>query len=106
MTTETPFINCDIISVHSVSHTDDYFYLIHKGYHYNSLESGIIVFEQDCIQIPIYEIQDINLLNNLDYEFISKFRIPIIQRVVETNTEFWKINLKYYEDYKLQPSNI
>lgn len=109
MNTETAFLNCYMLSVDSLPCTDDEFYLIDKFYHHNSLTSDIISFQYFCIQIPENEITDIHLLYGLDYDIINKFRIPIIKRIVDSEIEYWKIDLKYYENYKLQftdlPSN-
>jgi hypothetical protein len=106
MNIETAFLNCHMVSVNSLPLTDDDFYLIDKVYHHNSLESKSINFQYVCIQIPEHEIVNYNLLYNLDYDFINKFRIPLIKRVVNAKTETWEIDLKYYENYKLQSSNI
>jgi hypothetical protein len=100
-----PYLDCNIISVMALSNTPDYFYQIDNIYHYNSLTSGIINFKLDCIQIPEFEIRDKHLLNNLDFDLIDRLNIPIIKRVIEDN-EYWKIDLKYYENYKLQSENI
>jgi len=102
---QEPFLNCNIISVLALSNTPDYFYKVENIYHYNSLESGIVNFRIDCIQIPEFEIRDRDLLNGLDFQLIGDLNIPIIKRVIEDD-EYWKIDLKYYEDYKLQSNNI
>lgn len=106
MNKETAFLNCDMVSVNSLPATDDEFYLIDKVYYHNSLESKSINFQYVCIQIPEHEIVNYHSLYNLDYEFINKFRIPLIKRVVSEKTETWEIDLKYYENYKLQSNDI
>lgn len=102
---QDPFLNCTIVSVVALSNTADYFYKVDNIYHYNSLESGVYNFRTDCIQIPEFEIRDRDLLNGLDFELIDKLNIPILRRVIEDD-EYWKIDLKYYENYKLQSDNI
>jgi hypothetical protein len=106
MNNETAFLNCHIVSVNSLPATDDEFYLIDKVYYYNSLESKSINFQYVCIQIPEYEIVNYDLLYNLDYDLINKFRIPLIKRVVNSQNESWEIDLKYYENYKLQSNDV
>jgi len=98
------FLNSNIWSVHSTDqpYINDNFYLVDRVYFYNSLESGIIEFNLECIQIPEFEIQDIHLLNGLDFEFINSRGIPILYK----NKHIWKIDLRLYEDYKLQSRNI
>lgn len=100
----TAFLNCNIWSVHAVNqpYVDINFFLVSNVYHYNSLESGIVNFNLECIQIPEFEIEDLHLLNDLDFHFINKHCIPILCKVDNT----WKINLTYYENYKLQSANI
>ena len=106
MNKEDAFINCYMLSVDSLPCTDDGFYLIDKVYHYNSLEVNLINFQYVCIQIPEHEITDIHLLDGLDCEAINKFRIPLIKRVIDDANEYWKIDLKYYENYKLQSNDV
>lgn len=77
------------------------FYLIERIYHYNSLESGIGDFTIFCFQIPEFEIRDLHLLNDIDFKVIDENKIPILRRVIESNTEYWKIDLTYYENFKL-----
>jgi hypothetical protein len=105
MNDESPFLNCHIISVYNTTAYND-FYLIEKIYHHNSLQYGIPNFEYTCIQIPEFEISNNHLLYELDYDFINKFSIPIIRRILELNTEYWKVDLTHYENQKLQSSNI
>ena len=104
MDRNTAFLNCNIWSVHTLHqpYIHDNFYLVETVYYYNSLESGIVNFNLECIQIPEIEIQDIHLLDGLDFNFINNNNIPILYR----NNEVWKIDLRIYEDYKLQPRNI
>jgi hypothetical protein len=78
------------------------FYLVEDVYYHNSMESGIIEFNSECIQIPEFEIQDIHLLDGVDCNFTNRYNIPILYR----NNEIWKIDLRIYEDYKLQSRNI
>jgi len=98
------FLNCNIWSVHTLNqpYASDNFYLVNSVYYHNSLHSGIINFNLECIQIPEFEIYNINLLDNIDFDFINKHSIPILYR----NKDIWKIDLRIYEDYKLQSRNI
>jgi hypothetical protein len=100
----TPFLNCNIWSVQITDqpYYEQNFYLVSSVYHYNSLTSGIINFDMNCIQIPEFEIHNIKLLDNLDFNVINENSIPILYR--DNNT--WRIDLKIYEDYKLQSRNI
>jgi len=101
---ETAFLNCNIWSVNATRqpYIDDNFYLVEGVYQYNSLNSGIINFNLECIQIPEFEIQHIDLLNNIDFDFVNKHCIPILHK----NNEIWNIDLRIYEYYKLQSTNI
>ena len=100
-----PYLNCSIFSVHNLPVTEDYFYMVENIYFYNSLTSGIINFKQETIQIPEFEIQDLNLLHTLDHNIINKHSIPVIKRVFGVDGEFWKIDLLHYEYYKLQSNS-
>jgi hypothetical protein len=95
----TAFLNCNIWSVHSINqpYINHNFYLFERIYYYNSLESGITDFDLECIQIPEFEIQDIHLLNGLDFEFINTSGIPILYK----SKHIWKIDLSFYEDFEL-----
>lgn len=103
---DEPFLDCYIFSVTSLAETSDRYHLVEEIYHYNSLASKQLSYSQYCIQIPENEIQDKHLLDGLDYELVNKHRIPLIKRIVNFKDEQWKVDLKYYEDYKLQSSNI
>jgi hypothetical protein len=102
--TEEAFLNCNIWSVHLThkSQTDHKFFLIHSIYHYNSLTSGIVSFDSNCVQIPEFEIKDLHLLEKIDNFFINMYKIPIVYK----DDNIWKINLKIYENFKLQSANI
>jgi len=104
MNMETAFLNCNIWSVHSIDqpYINHNFYLVDRVYFYNSLESGIIEFNLECIQIPESQIKNIQLLNDLDFNFINKHTIPILHK----NEDTWEIDLTIYEDFKLQPTSI
>ena len=103
---ELPFLDCSIFSVHNLAVTEDDFYMIENVYYYNSLTSGIVEFKQTTIQIPEYEIQDLFLLNTIDTNIINQHGIPVLKRVIGLNEEYWKIDLTYYEYYKLQPNSV
>jgi len=98
------FLNCNIWSVNATHqpYIEHNFFLVSSVYYYNSLTSKIFNFDVECIQIPEFEIQDIHLINELDFDFINTNTIPILYK----NETGWKIDLRLYEDYKLQPRNI
>lgn len=100
----TAFLNCNIWSVQTTDqpYYEQNFYLVSSVYYYNSLTSGIINFDMNCIQIPEFEIENIELLSNLDFNFINEHSIPILYQ----DNDIWKIDLRIYEDYKLQSANI
>jgi hypothetical protein len=88
------FLDCNILSINLIDqpYNDHNFFLIEKVYYYNSLTSGIIVFNPGSVQIPEFEIRDIHLLDGLDYDFINKENVPILSRI-DNN---WKIDLTLY----------
>ena len=92
------FLNCNIWSVNLVNqpYIEHNFFLIEKVYYYNSLTSGIIVFNPSSVQIPEFEIKDLHLLDELDYDFINKYTIPILYK----NEDSWKIDLTIYNEYE------
>jgi hypothetical protein len=104
MTMNDAFLNCNIWSVHSIHqpYMHENFYLVESVYYYNSLESGIIDFNPECIQIPQFTIYGVELLHGLDFEFINNHPAPILYR----NKDNWEINLRLYEYFKLQSTNI
>jgi len=104
MNMNNAFLNCNIWSVHLTDqpYIDHNFFLVNSIYHYNSLESGIYGFDFESVQIPEFEIQDIHLLNGLNFDFINKNSIPCLYR----SDDIWKIDLRIYEDIKLQCEDI
>ena len=77
---DSPFLNCNIWSLHLTDqpYIEHKFFLVEKIYYYNSLTSGIAMFTPNCVQIPEFEINDLHLLNNLNYDVVNKYSIPII----------------------------
>ena len=69
-----PFLNCNIWSVPLLEqpYLHENFYLVHTVYHYNSMESGIVTFKFDCVQIPEYEILNNYKINELDFDLINE----------------------------------
>ena len=103
----TAFLNCIVWSVPSSQpYIEDNFYLVDSTYHHNSLEDKLHNFRYDSIQIPEFEIKNNYLLDELNYDIINKNSLPILKRVIENDNEHWTIDLKYYENYKLQHTNI
>jgi hypothetical protein len=97
----TPFLDCNIFSITYDSFNE--YYVIAKVYKYNSnTEEFNTPIPPGFTQIPEFEIDNLNLLQNLDYNFINKFKIPIIKR---EDSGRWKIDLKYYEDTYIQYTN-
>jgi len=98
------FLNCNIWSVHPLKqpYIEYNFYLVSNVYYYNSLNSGIYNFDLECVQIPEFEIRNLNLLDNIEFDFVNKYYIPILYR----NNETWNIDLRIYDDFKLQSTNI
>jgi hypothetical protein len=88
-----PFLDCKIWSI-TCDGIDQYFF-VEKIYHYNSLKTGIINIIPGHIQIPEYEIYNLDLLSNTSFDIINEYRIPIIK----LNDNRWTIDLKYYEQY-------
>lgn len=97
MNIETAFLDCNIWSVYLnvQPYVDHNFFFVERVYSYNSLTSGIIIFNPNCMQIPEFEIKDLHLLDKVDYELINKYRIPVLYKVNDS----WKINLEMYNEY-------
>jgi hypothetical protein len=91
------FLDCNIWSVHLINqpYIEHNFFLVENVYYYNSLTSGIIVFNPNCMQIPEFEIKDLHLLDQVDYGRINKYTIPILYK----DNDSWKIDLTVYNDY-------
>ena len=47
------------------------------------------------MQIPEFEIKDLHLLDQLDYELINKHTIPVLYK----DDKSWKIDLTMYNEY-------
>lgn len=104
MNMNNSFLDCNIWSVNATEqpYIENNFFLVSSVYYYNSLASGIFNFDIECIQIPEFEINNVHLLDGLDFNFINKHTIPILHK----NEDNWKIDLTIYEDFKLQSTNI
>ena len=91
------FLDCNIWSVDLINqpYIEHNFFLVENVYYYNSLTSGIIVFNPNCMQIPEFEIKDLHLLDQLDYELINKPTIPVLYK----DDKSWKIDLTMYNEY-------
>ena len=91
------FLDCNIWSVDLINqpYIEHNFFLVENVYYYNSLTSGIIVFNPNCMQIPEFEIKDLHLLDQLDYELINKHTIPVLYK----DDKSWKIDLTMYNEY-------
>lgn len=90
------FLDCDIFSVFE---DENDFYLIYRIYRYNSLSDNFNYnIDKDnlgCYQIPDFEIKNLHLLKNIDFEKIAKFVIPVIKK----HNDKWEVDLsKYYEE--------
>jgi hypothetical protein len=94
----TAFLNCNIWSVGHLS--DDLgFSLVQKIYpYYSDIEEFNFSIEPGFIQIPEFEIENLHLLDNLDYNIINQFKVPILKR---TETRTWTIDLTYYENINI-----
>lgn len=91
------FLDCNIWSVDLINqpYIQHNFFLVENIYYYNSLTSGIIVFNPNCMQIPEFEIANIHLLDKVDYNLTNKYSIPILYK----EQDFWKIDLTIYNEY-------
>jgi hypothetical protein len=76
------------------------FYFVESIYPYNSnnTEYNKEIFP-DCIAIPEFEIKNLNLLANLDYNLINSKRISILK----ISNSICYIDLHYYE---IENSNL
>ena len=88
------FLNCNIWSVY-LEETGLAF--VKSIYPYNSNTSDFnIPTPIECIQIPDFEINNLELLNKLDHVLISKYKISIIKK---DKDEQWHLNLEDYDKY-------
>jgi hypothetical protein len=96
-----PYLECNIWSVNDMVIDDMGFTFVKRVYPYNSdTDEFNMPIPPGFIQIPEFEIKNLNLLDGLDYDFINRFKIPIIR----IDNGEWKIDLKHYEDTHLQYS--
>ena len=78
------------------------FYYVSRVYFYDSLNSDITEFQPELIHIPEFEINNLHLLQNIDYTVINANSIPILKNTSNS----WEIDLTYYENFKLQSSHV
>ena len=97
----TPFLYCNIWCI-DISITYNNFYYVSRVYFYNSLSSDITEFPPEVIHIPEFEIHNLHLLQNVDYNIINTNSIPILKNT-DNN---WEIDLTYYENFKLQSNHV
>ena len=90
----TPFLDCNIWSV-SCYGIDQYFF-VEKVYHYISLTQEFVDIIPGHTQIPEFEISNLSLLQQVNFNVVNEHHIPIIKR---TENDSWTIDLKYYEEY-------
>jgi hypothetical protein len=91
----TPFLNCNIWIVPNAEHTDDHFYPVFEVCEYNSNNDNFSMYVYGTIIIPEFEIENLELLQNLNFDAINKNNIYILKR----DNIKWSINLKYYDTY-------
>ena len=60
------------------------------------------IMKEDGVDISNNTSNHVDEYENIDFDFINKHSIPILYR----NKDIWKIDLRIYEDYKLQSRNI
>jgi len=90
-----PFLECNIWSIQAGMDANG-FTFVEKIYYYNSMVGDCNILENTSvgfIQIPEFEIQNLHLLDSLDFDLINKNRIRIIRNV----NDIWAIDLSYYE---------
>jgi hypothetical protein len=90
----TPFLDCNIWSV-TFDGIDQYFF-VEKVYHYKSSTQEFIDIIPGHIQIPEFEISNLSLLQQVNFNVVNEHHIPII-KINENGS--WSIDLKYYEKY-------
>lgn len=90
------FLDCNVwelCPLYEYTQEDTVFFLVLKVYHYNSLHSDIVNYTPSTIQVPQFEIQNLSLLDDLNYDLISRHKIPIISRY---NDECFKVDFTIY----------
>ena len=71
-------------------------YYVARTVKYNSLEPDLNVNFFDIVElhyIPQKEIQNLHLLNGLNFNMVAKYRIPVLT----DNGGIWKIDLEHYD---------
>jgi hypothetical protein len=97
------FLNCNIWSINDCIMSEDGYTVVRRVYEYNSdTDDFNTPIPPGFIQIPEFEIKNLHLLNNLNYDFINEFKIPIIKKQTDGS---WSVDLKYYNDTYLQSTN-
>jgi hypothetical protein len=90
-----PFLDCIIWSVFPDNSRPQYFY-VYRTYHHNSITSNLNVLnENDKIQVPENIIQNLFLLEKVDFNKIQTYNIPILRKYDSIK---WIIDLTYYEE--------
>lgn len=89
------FLDCNIWIIPDIDHTEDYFYPVYEVFKYNSNTDNFSMYMPGSIIVPEFEIENLHLLEGLDFDLINKNRIYLIKR---ENTK-WSIDLKYYDTY-------
>jgi hypothetical protein len=94
------FLDCPIWSVNYLQ-IDNYGFTFPKRvYYYNSnTEEFNSPIPPGFVQIPEFEIKNINLLDTIDFELIDKYAIPILRRNEKNE---WSIDLLNYENFIIQ----
>jgi hypothetical protein len=91
-----PFLDCNIWSINDLTVDDFGFFKIKRIYYYNSnTEEFNTPIPPGFIQIPEFEIKNLNLLKTIDFNFINKFEIPILRKDLDGK---WTIDLTYYDE--------
>lgn len=92
-----PFLECYVFSLFPENNAPD-FYFIESCYKYNSLENTSYKIPsniQFSIQVPDFLIENKNLLDTIDFDFLHQndIEVPVIRNLEDS----WKVDLTYYE---------
>jgi hypothetical protein len=92
------FLNCNIWSLFPDDRVISNHYLVEKVYEYNSDNDDFNrKIEYITVQVPEFEIANQHLLSGIDYNIVNQYKIPIVKKLVQNNTETWTIDLTYYD---------